>query len=184
MSLLSDGTIHQLIGWQQLITNGVDGDPIRPEDVQPASVDVHLEHLLEEEWEQPFIGDIPGEPRLVATHKVYGSILRPKQFILGTTTETVKLPNDIAAVIEGKSSLGRLGIKIQNAGFIDPGFNGQITLEILNEHHIRWSRLDMGMPIAQVRFMRMDAPVLQEYGHSARNSHYQGQMGATPSWLA
>lgn len=169
---------------QALIHHGVDGDPINPNDIQPASVDVHLEHLLEEEWEQPFIGDMRQEPRLVATRKVGRVILMPKQFILGTTAESVRVPNNMAAVIEGKSSLGRLGIKIQNAGFIDPGFNGQITLEILNEHHIRWNRLEAGMPIAQVRFMWLDQVVVRPYGSTELKSHYQFQMGATQSWMA
>lgn len=184
MSLLSDGTIRYLCQTTQLVTMGVDGDPIDFSKIQPSSVDVHLDHLLEETWEQPMVGDQFCQPRLIETRKVYHALLLPGVFMLATTAETVKLPPGIAAFVEGKSSLGRLGLKPHNAGFVDPGFHGQVTLELKNEHHTRWIRLEPGMPIAQLRFTFTDTPVERPYGHPDLGSHYQGQMGATSSWLA
>lgn len=186
MSILVDRTIKKiLLTAGPLITHGVDGDPVNTDQIQPASVDVHLEHLLYEEWEEArMVGGQPFPPKLLSTKKVSRWALQPNEFILGTTAESVRIPSNMCAVVEGKSSLGRLGLKIQNAGFIDPGFNGQITLELKNEHHARWQELIAGQLIAQVRFMWCDQPAEKPYGHPDRDSHYQGQMGATPSWLA
>ena len=109
-------------------------------------------------------------------------ILHPGEFVLGTTLERLTLPDDIVARIEGKSSLGRLGLLIHaTAGFVDPGWsNGQITLELSNVAPLP-IRLWPGMKIAQLSFMRMDAPAERPYGHPELGSKYQGQKGPTPS---
>lgn len=108
-------------------------------------------------------------------------VLPPMAFMLGTTKERIALPADIVARVEGKSSFGRLGIAVHStAGYIDPGFNGQITLEIYN-HAPRPVKLYVGDPVCQVVFERTRAKAHRPYGHPSRNSKYQGQKGTTIS---
>lgn len=103
-------------------------------------------------------------------------------FILASTLETVKIPDNLVAQVNGKSSLARKGLVIhQTAGFIDPGFHGQVTLELSNVGEP--IRLTPGMPICQLAFMLMTSPAQRPYGHKALGSHYQGQQGPTPSAL-
>ena len=108
-------------------------------------------------------------------------ILHPGEFVLGQTLERVTLPNDLVARLEGKSSLGRLGLLIHStAGFVDSGFSGNLTLELSNVANLPIT-IYHGMPIGQISFMRMDAPVERPYGSAETGSKYQGQAEPTPS---
>jgi dCTP deaminase len=107
-------------------------------------------------------------------------ILLPGEFILGCTMEHIKLPADIQATVCGKSSLGRLGLFVENAGFVDPGFNGFLTLELFNASKTPL-KLCAGMRIAQLSFNRLDTPCQRPYGAPELGSHYQNQTGATVS---
>lgn len=107
--------------------------------------------------------------------------LYPSRFVLGTTYETVKIPDDILARLEGKSSLGRIGLLVHiTAGYIDPGFEGEITLELLNVTD-KPIKLEPGMRIGQLSFELLDEPAARPYGSSGLGSHYQSQHGATPA---
>lgn len=109
------------------------------------------------------------------------SYLHPGDFWLASTVETVQMPTDLVAMVNGKSSLGRKGLVIhQTAGFIDPGFKGQVTLELSNVS-AKPIRLTTWMPICQLVFMQMDGPADRPYGSDGLGSHYQGQRGPTPS---
>lgn len=111
-------------------------------------------------------------------HAVY---LQPGDFWLASTVETVRIPTDMVAQVNGKSSLARKGLVIhQTAGFIDPGFKGQVTLELSNASH-RPIKLTTWMPICQLVFMQMTSPAQRPYGSAGLGSHYQGQRGPTPS---
>lgn len=154
--ILSDQTIETYSMYNHLIT------PYNPEQLQPASYDLQL-------------GDIFG----VGTD--YGIFdLGPKQFILASTLEEIRLPDHIVGRIEGKSSNARSGLIIHTAGFVDPGFIGQLTLEITNLSN-EFVPLRKGMLVAQIAFQQMDRPARKPYGHPDLNSHYQNQKGATPS---
>jgi dCTP deaminase len=108
-------------------------------------------------------------------------ILHPGEFVLGQTLERVTLPDNLVARLEGKSSLGRLGLLIHStAGFIDAGFEGNITLELSNVANLPIT-IYTGMPIGQISFMEMDQPVEHAYGSGAKGSKYQGQAEPTPS---
>jgi dCTP deaminase len=128
------------------------------------------------------LGFLPGD----LTEKVEISddepfVLHPGEFVLGQTLERVKLPDDLVSRLEGKSSLGRLGLVIHStAGFVDPGFEGNITLELSNLANLPIT-IYHGMPIGQMSFMRMDQPVEHPYGSGEMGSKYQGQGEPTPS---
>jgi dCTP deaminase len=108
-------------------------------------------------------------------------ILHPGEFVLGQTLERVSLPDDLVARLEGKSSLGRLGLLIHStAGFVDAGFSGNLTLELSNVANLPIT-IYRGMPIGQLSFMRMDGPVEHPYGSGETGSKYQGQGEPTPS---
>ena len=108
-------------------------------------------------------------------------ILHPGEFVLGSTSERVSLPNDLTARVEGKSSLGRLGLLIHStAGFVDPGFDGHITLELSNVANLPIT-IYPGMKIGQISFLRMTTPADNPYGSAATGSKYQNQRGPTPS---
>jgi dCTP deaminase len=108
-------------------------------------------------------------------------VIHPGEFALGRTMEWVELPEDIVARIEGKSSLGRLGLIVHaTAGFCDPGWKGTLTLELNNLTRVP-IKLYAGLAIAQLSFMTLDAPALRPYGHEQLGSHYQGQVEATES---
>jgi dCTP deaminase len=180
--ILSDGTIRALLAAGQIVI-----DPMDESQIQPASVDVRLgdtflvfrRHTASDidPWKTPL--DLM-ERLQVAEGEPF--ILHPGEFVLGTTLERLTLPDHIVARIEGKSSLGRLGLLIHaTAGFVDPGWkDGQITLELSNVAPLP-IRLWPGMKIAQFSFMRMDAPAERPYGHPALGSKYQGQSGPVAS---
>jgi dCTP deaminase len=180
--ILSDGTIRRLLAAGRIVI-----DPLEESFIQPASVDVRLDRTFLafrrhtttdiDPWNTP---DSLMEPVHVAEGDSF--ILHPGEFVLGTTFERLTLPDDIVARIEGKSSLGRLGLLIHaTAGFVDPGWtNGQITLELSNVAPLP-IRLWPGMKIAQFSFMQMDAPAERPYGHPDLGSKYQGQSGPVAS---
>ncbi len=150
------------------IKNRIDdlfNSPISEDDIQPASVDLHLNHILINLDKETF--NLKNEPY----H------LRPGEFILGSTREFVTIPDDLVAEVDGKSSLGRLGIAVHiTAGFIDPSFKGNITLEIKNNSDKTFV-LKENMPIGQIVFFTLTSPVERGYGDSTRNNHYQNSKG-------
>lgn len=163
--------------------------PFPPERLQPASLELtlHPEVLMHEAaWVSMHSdgGSSLNEARWrsqTLTDPYQGLLLGPGGFWLASTVETVQIPTDLVAVVNGKSSLARLGLSIhQTGGFIDPGFRGQVTLELVNsgKDHIR---LKPGQPICQLVFMQMDGPADRPYGSTGLGSHYMGQRGPTPS---
>lgn len=154
--------------------------------IQPSSVDVRLDGYfrLFDNHKYPFIDPAEDQPeltRLVQAAPDQPFILHPGEFVLGSTYERVTLPDDIAARLEGKSSLGRLGLLTHStAGFVDPGFTGHVTLELSNVATLP-IKLWPGMKIGQLCFMRLTSPAEKPYGSSEYSSRYQGQRGPTAS---
>ena len=154
--------------------------------LQPSSVDVRLDKFfrLFDNHKYPFIDPAEDQPDLTHLIEVRPDepfILHPGEFALGSTWEYVKLDASIAARLEGKSSLGRLGILTHStAGFIDPGFEGHITLELSNVSTLP-VKLWPGMKIGQMCFFQLSSPAEHPYGSAGTGSHYQGQRGPTPS---
>lgn len=161
-------------------------DPWDPSLVQPASVDVRLDDtiLTLTHGREPLNPEVDSTPLFRAVRPETPSavaFLDPGGFALGSTRERVRLPADIAARVEGKSSLARLGLVVHlTAGFIDPGWDGCITLELSNPTS-RTIVLHQGMKIAQLTFERLTSAAEHPYGAGANGSRYQGQAGPTPS---
>ncbi|WP_432560236.1 dCTP deaminase [Granulicoccus sp. GXG6511] len=161
-------------------------DPWTPEMVQPSSVDVRLDRYFRtfENHRYPHIDPAEAQSELTRMVEPSGEepfILHPGEFVLGSTLETVTLPTDVAARLEGKSSLGRLGLLTHStAGFIDPGFSGHVTLELSNMATLP-IKLWPGMKIGQLCFFQLSSPSEEPYGSSIYGSRYQGQRGPTPS---
>lgn len=161
-------------------------EPLKPQDVQPASVDVRLgaNFRVFRNSEHTFIDPSIDQPNLTEEIEVPEGgafILHPGQFALGTTVERIVLPDDVLGKLEGKSTLGRLGLMIHStAGYVDPGWDGELTLELSNVATLP-IMLRPGMRIGQLSFERMSSPVERPYGSAALGSHYQGQTGATAS---
>lgn len=161
-------------------------DPWDPAMVQPASVDVRLDKFFRvfENHRYPVIDPAADQSELtreVVPPAGQAFVLHPGEFVLGSTYEYIKLPDDIAARLEGKSSLGRLGLLTHStAGFIDPGFQGHVTLELSNMATLP-IKLWPGMKIGQFCFFQLSSPALHPYGSAGARSHYQGQRGPTPS---
>lgn len=161
-------------------------DPFDPAMVQPSSVDVRLDRYfrLFDNHKYPFIDPAEDQPELtrlieVEPHEPF--ILHPGEFALGSTFERVTLPHDVAARLEGKSSLGRLGLLTHStAGFIDPGFSGHVTLELSNVATLP-IKLWPGMKIGQVCYFRLTSPAENPYGSGPYGNRYQGQRGPTAS---
>jgi dCTP deaminase len=180
-SVLSDGTIRRLVDEGRIHI-----DPWDPGMVQPASVDLRLGDSFRvfHNFRVPAI-DLADPPTNLTEHVVVDDgdpfVIHPGEFCLGRTHEWVELPDDLVARIEGKSSLGRLGLIVHaTAGFVDPGWKGTLTLEITNLTRvpiILWP----GKPIAQLSFMTLDRPAERPYGHPDLGSHYHGQVDATES---
>jgi dCTP deaminase len=180
-SVLSDGTIRRLVDEGRIRI-----EPWDPAMVQPASVDVRLGTTFRvfHNHRAPAI-DLREPPtnltEQVEVEEGEAFVIHPGEFVLGRTLEWVELPHEIVCRIEGKSSVGRLGLIVHaTAGFVDPGFNGTLTLEITNLTRIP-IKLYPGLPIAQLSFMTLDAPAERPYGHPDLGSHYQGQLEATES---
>ena len=161
-------------------------DPSDPAMVQPSSVDVRLDRYfrLFDNHKYPVIDpsqDQPDLTRLVEVDPDEPFMLHPGEFVLGSTYEQVTLPDDVAARLEGKSSLGRLGLLTHaTAGFVDPGFRGHVTLELANVATLP-IKLYPGMKIGQLCFFRLSSPAEHPYGSAKYGSRYQGQRGPTPS---
>lgn len=161
-------------------------DPFTPEMIQPASIDVRLDRFFRVFNDRQYTYVDPAEDQGELTEQFSVSegepwILHPGEFVLGSTFERVHISSQIAARLEGKSSLGRLGILTHStAGFIDPGFNGYITLELSNVSPLP-VKLWPGMKIGQICFFELSSPAEHPYGSQALGSHYQGQRGPTPS---
>ncbi len=161
-------------------------EPWDPEMVQPSSVDVRLDRYfrLFDNHKYPFIDPAEDQPELthlIETPALEPFILHPGEFVLGSTFELVTLPDDIAARLEGKSSLGRLGLLTHStAGFIDPGFSGHVTLELSNVATLP-IKLWPGMKIGQLCFFRLSSPTENPYGSGPYGNRYQGQRGPTAS---
>ena len=179
--LLSDRDIKS-----EIESGRVKLDPYNPELIQPSSIDVRLDRYFRvfENHRYPHIDPAVEQPdltRLVETDGEDPFVLHPGEFVLASTFEVVTLPDDVAGRLEGKSSLGRLGLIVHaTAGFVDPGFKGTLTLEITNLTRvpiILWP----GKPIAQLSFMTLDRPAERPYGHPDLGSHYQSQVDATES---
>ena len=180
-SVLSDGTIRRLVE-----EGHIKIDPWDEAMVQPASVDLRLGHSFRVFHNHRVSAIDLREPPSDLTEQVVVEpdepfVIHPGEFCLGRTEEWVELPDDIVARIEGKSSLGRLGLIVHaTAGFCDPGWKGTLTLELNNLTRVP-IKLWPGLPIAQLSFMTLDAPAQRPYGHPDLGSHYHGQVEATES---
>jgi dCTP deaminase len=179
--ILSDRTIREELDAGRIVI-----DPLDESSIQPSSVDLRLGRLFRVflNHTMPVIDvkeDLEDLTRLVKIDDGEAFILHPGEFVLGSTHEKVSLPDDLVGRIEGKSSLGRLGLLIHStAGFIDAGFSGHITLELSNVANLPIT-LYPGMKIGQVSFLRMTTPADVPYGSARVGSKYQGQRGPTPS---
>src|ERR671911_751504 len=179
--VLSDRTIKEEIAAGRLVF-----DPYDQSLVQPSSVDVRVDRSFRvfNNTRYPYIEvrePMENLTSLVTVEENEPFVLHPGEFVLGQTLERVRLPDDLVARLEGKSSLGRLGLVIHStAGFVDPSFQGNLTLELSNVANLPIT-IYHGMPIGQISFMRMDSPVEQPYGSEEARSKYQGQAEPTPS---
>ena len=168
--ILSDKTILEMVDKGTLVIK-----PLEPSQVQPASVDIRLGDTFCVIEDSPTgIVTLDRETHC-KTIKTDTYLLLPGQFVLATTVEYFELPDDLTAFVEGRSSLGRMGLFIQNAGWVDPGFKGEITLELYNANRCA-IELKAGRRVGQLVFAKMDAPAQNPY-----RGKYQGQTGATGS---
>ena len=183
--LLSDRDIKE-----QIESKRVGVEPFDPAMIQPSSVDVRLDRFFRvfENHKYSEIDPSIEQPELTREVEVAPDehfILHPGEFVLASTYEVITLPDDIAGRLEGKSSLGRLGLLTHStAGFIDPGFSGHITLELSNVANLP-VKLFPGMKIGQLCLIKLSSPAEHPYGSEVYGSRYQGQRGPTPSksWL-
>ncbi len=180
MTGLRDATIRQKIEAGDIVI-----EPYDPALVQPASLDLRLDNQFLR-FESHSVDAVDPYERADITRPVTVSpgdafVLHPNQFVLASTFECVTLPADILGRVEGKSSLGRLALLVHStAGFIDPGFTGHITLELLNVLGVS-VKLWPGMTVAQLSFSHLDGPAEQPYGGGQLGSKYSGQRGPTAS---
>ena len=179
--VLSDATIARL-----LAEGRIEIDPYDEALLQPSSVDVRVDRFFRvfHNNRYPFIDVKVEQAELTELVEVDGDhpfVLHPGEFVLGSTLERIRLPDDLVARLEGKSSLGRLGLLIHStAGFIDPGWDGHVTLELSNVANLPIT-IYPGMKIGQVSFMQMTEPAATPYGSKAIGSKYKGQRGPTAS---
>ncbi|HEY5025892.1 MAG TPA: dCTP deaminase [Acidimicrobiales bacterium] len=179
--VLSDRTIREELDAKRIVI-----DPLGPHCIQPSSVDLHVDRYfrLFRNHSMRVIDvreDLEDLTELVEIPDGEPLILHPGEFILGSTLERVGIPDDLVARLEGKSSLGRLGLLIHStAGFVDAGWDGHLTLELSNVANLPIT-VYPGMKIGQISFLRMTTPADQPYGTAALGSKYQGQRGPTPS---
>ena len=168
--ILSDKTILKMLQDKTLRI-----EPLSEEQIQPASVDIRLGNTFS------IVDDTPSGVITLENEIKYKTIttdtflIMPGQFVLATTMEYIELPDNLTAFVEGRSSLGRMGLFIQNAGWVDPGFKGEITLELYNANKCA-IELKAGRRVGQLVFAGMDESALNPY-----NGKYQGQKGATGS---
>jgi len=179
--LLSDRDLRA-----EIASGRVSLEPYDEAMVQPSSIDVRLDKYfrLFDNHKYPFIDpavDQPDLTRLIEIERDEPFIRPPGEFVLGSTFEVVTMPDDLAARLEGKSSLGRLGLLTHStAGFIDPGFSGHVTLELSNVATLP-IKLWPGMRVGQLCFLRLSSPTANPYGSAKYGSRYQGQRGPTAS---
>ena len=179
-----------LLSDRDLRTDLADGrvviDPLDPSLIQPSSIDVRLDRMFRVFNNSRYTHIDPAQQQddlteLVEVADDEAFLLHPGEFVLGSTYEAVTLPDDVAARLEGKSSLGRLGLLTHStAGFIDPGFDGHITLELSNVANLPIT-LWPGMKIGQLCLFRLSSPAESPYGSKSVGSKYQGQRGPTAS---
>ena len=181
MTVLSDRTIKEELAAGRLVI-----EPLDEACIQPASIDLHLGRTFRvfRVTRRPFVDvrqPVDDLTELITIDDEEPFIIQPGAFCLGSTIETVTLPHDIVARVDGKSSLGRLGLLVHaTAGYVDPGWTGRLTLELSNQSQMPIA-LYYGMRIAQISFLRMSTPVDRPYGSPELGSKYQGQTGPTPS---
>lgn len=179
--ILSDRTIRQELQAGRIVI-----EPLSDGCIQPSSVDLHVDRYFRVFRNHTMrVIDVKEDQEnlteLVEMHEDEAFILHPGEFVLGSTEERVRLPDDLVARLEGKSSLGRLGLLIHStAGFVDAGFDGHLTLELSNVANLPIT-LYPGMKIGQISFLRMTTPADNPYGSKTAGSKYQGQRGPTPS---
>lgn len=168
--ILSDRTIMDLLKKGTLSIS-----PLQDDQIQPASVDIRLGNTFSVVEDSS--SGILNFTDKIAYKEIHAEtyLLLPGQFVLATTKEYISLPDDLTAFVEGRSSLGRMGLFIQNAGWVDPGFSGEITLELFNANRCA-IELQTGRRIGQLVFAQMDQAALKPYC-----GKYQGQRGATGS---
>ena len=178
--VLSDVSIRRLLEEDRI---GI--DPYDESLMQPSSLDVRVDRYFRvfRNSRYPYIDVKQEQEELTELVEVDDEpfILHPGEFVLGSTLERVRLPDDLVARLEGKSSLGRLGLLIHStAGFIDPGWDGHVTLELSNVANLPIT-IYRGMKIGQLSFVQLSEPAETPYGSEALGSKYQGQRGPTPS---
>jgi len=179
--VLADRTISRLIA-----EGRIEIDPYDESLLQPSSVDVRVDRYFRvfHNNRYPFIDVKQPQDELTELVEIEGDtpfVLHPGEFVLGSTLERVRLPDDLVARLEGKSSLGRLGLLIHStAGFIDPGWDGHVTLELSNVANLPIT-IYHGMKIGQISFMQMTEPAMTPYGSDGLGSKYKGQQGPTAS---
>lgn len=179
--LLSDRDIRREVQADRVVI-----EPFDEAMVQPSSIDVRLDRFFRvfENHKYPYIDPSVEQPELTRMVQTDGGepfILHPGEFVLASTYEVITLPDDVAGRLEGKSSLGRLGLLTHStAGFIDPGFSGHVTLELSNVATLP-IQLWPGMKIGQLCLFRLESPAEHPYGSHVYGSRYQGQRGPTPS---
>ncbi len=184
MTVLSDRTIRDEIKKGRIVI-----DPFDDSAVQPASVDLRLKGSFRvfRSTSKPFIDvrePVDDLTELIEIAAEEPFVIQPGTFFLGSTLETITLPDDIVGRVDGKSSLGRLGLLVHaTAGYIDPGWTGRLTLELSNQSQMPIA-LYLGMRIAQISFQRLSTPVDRPYGSPGLGSKYQGQTGPTPSRIS
>ncbi|MGH8927717.1 MAG: dCTP deaminase [Acidimicrobiia bacterium] len=179
--ILSDRDLKMELGSGRLVV-----EPMTADAIQPSSIDLRIGHQFRifANTRYPYIDVRKPMEDLTELVKVTGDepfILHPGEFVLGTTLERVEIPNDLVARLEGKSSLGRLGLLIHStAGFVDAGFRGHLTLELSNVANLPIT-LYPGMKIGQISLFRMSSAAEKPYGSDRLGSKYLDQVGPTPS---
>jgi dCTP deaminase len=179
--ILSDVDIRKEIESGRIVI-----DPFDPASIQPSSLDLHVDDRFRvfANSRYPYIDvkkEMPGLTEVVEVAEVDPFILHPGEFVLGSTLERVAIPDDLVARLEGKSSLGRLGLLIHStAGYVDPGWDGYLTLELSNVANLPIT-IYAGMKIGQISFFRLTTPAERPYGSTETKSKYQGQRGPTAS---
>ena len=179
--ILSDRSIRELLDAKRIVV-----EPLGEGCIQPSSVDLHVDRFFRvfRNHSQRVIDVREDQEELTELVEVLEGdalILHPGEFVLGATSERIALPDDLVGRLEGKSSLGRLGLLIHStAGFVDPGFDGFLTLELSNVANLPIT-VYPGMKIGQISFLRMTTPAERPYGSSTLGSKYQNQRGPTPS---
>jgi len=184
VTVLSDRTIKQELAAGRLVI-----DPLDAQLIQPASVDLRLDRSFRvfRVTDRPFIDvrqPVDDLTDLVTIGPDQPFIIQPGMLCLASTIESITLPDDIVARVDGKSSLGRLGLLVHaTAGYVDPGWTGCLTLELSNQSQMPIA-LYYGMRIGQISFLRLTTPVDRPYGSPELGSKYQGQTGPTPSRIS